>query len=90
MQINIIEISAILEQQLKSQSSIEMVGVMSDLARYLCKSTHCTYEASNLSDDIKNWNKSFQDAIEECLEQFAKKGDKFNSYFPFLNAHAIT
>ncbi|XP_057870804.2 protein SEMI-ROLLED LEAF 2 isoform X1 [Cryptomeria japonica] len=73
MQINIIEISAILAQQSKSQASVAMVGAMSDLARHLRKSMHCTYEASNLSDDINNWNKSFQAAIEECLVQFAKK-----------------
>jgi hypothetical protein len=73
MQIHIIEISTILAQQSKSRASVAMVGAMSDLARHLRKSMHCTYEASNLSDDINNWNKSFQAAIEECLVQFAKK-----------------
>ncbi|KAH9301851.1 hypothetical protein KI387_013434, partial [Taxus chinensis] len=73
MQVNIIEIAAILAQQSKSQVSVAIVGAMSDLARHLRKSIHCTYEASNLKDDINSWNKSFQAAIEECLVQFAKK-----------------
>lgn len=87
MQINIIEITAILAQQSKSPPSVAIVGAISDLARHLRKSMHCSSEASNLSDDINNWNKSFQAAIEECLVQLAKRvGDAG----PILDMMAVT
>jgi hypothetical protein len=87
MQINIVEITAVLAQQSKSPSSVAIVGAISDLARHLRKSMHCSSEASNLSDDINNWNKSFQATIEECLVQLAKRvGDAG----PILDMMAVT
>ena len=64
-----------------------IVGAISDLARHSCKRMHCSSEASNLSDDINNWNKSFQATIEECLVQLAKRvGDAG----PILGMMAVT
>jgi hypothetical protein len=84
MQINIVEITA---QQSKLPSSMAIVGAISDLARHLRKSMHCSSEASNLSDDINNWNKSFQATIEECLVQLEKwVGDAG----PILDMMAVT
>eukprot|EP01018_Ginkgo_biloba_P032611 Gb_14070 [translate_table: standard] len=87
MQVDIIEITAILAQQSKAQASVAVVGAISDLTRHLRKSMHCSYEAPNLSDEINNWNKSFQAAIEECLVQLAKRvGDAG----PVLDMMAVT
>lgn len=87
MQINIIEITAVLAKRSKSPSSVAVVSAISDLARHLRKSMHCSSEASNLSDEINNWNKSFQAAIEECLVQLSKRvGDAG----PILDMMAVT
>ena len=66
MQINIVEITVVLAQQSKSPSSVAIVGAISDLARHLRKTMHCSFEASNLSDDINNWNKSFRPQLKNA------------------------
>lgn len=64
-----------------------IVGAISDMERHLCKIMHSYSNASNMSDDINNWNKSFQATIEECLVQLAKQvGDAG----PIMDMMAVT
>ena len=84
MQINIIEITVVLAKRSKSPSSVAVVSAISDLARHLHKIMHCSSKASNMNDEINNWNKSFQAAIEECLVQLSKRVINVFNFFLLL------
>ncbi|XP_020519732.1 uncharacterized protein LOC18428932 isoform X2 [Amborella trichopoda] len=73
MQLKIVEVTTILAEHSKVQTSVAIIGAISDLMRHLRKSIHCSIEAANLGDDINAWNKVLGSAIEKCLVQLANK-----------------
>eukprot|EP00252_Welwitschia_mirabilis_P005917 TRINITY_DN16504_c0_g1_i2.p1 TRINITY_DN16504_c0_g1~~TRINITY_DN16504_c0_g1_i2.p1 ORF type:complete len:988 (-),score=224.29 TRINITY_DN16504_c0_g1_i2:531-3071(-) len=73
MQIEIVEIAAVLARQSLSKASVALVSATCDLAKHLRKCLHFSYEASNLSPDITKGRKLFQSGIEECLVQLTRK-----------------
>ena len=73
MQLNIIEVTTCLAAQSKAQSSVAIIGAISDLLRHLRRSMQCTLSKLDLGDDMIKWNNRFQKAVDGCLVQLAKK-----------------
>ncbi|XP_020531887.1 uncharacterized protein LOC18448561 isoform X2 [Amborella trichopoda] len=73
LQVDIIGVTTRLSQYSKLQASVAIIGAISDLMRHLRKSMQCSFEATNLGDDINKWNHNFQSSLEECLIQLANK-----------------
>ncbi|KAK1313502.1 hypothetical protein QJS10_CPA06g01533 [Acorus calamus] len=73
MQLDIVEVTTCLAQKSEVQSSVAIIGAISDLMRHLRKSLHCSLDNANLEDDIIKWNNKFQVAVDDCLVQLSKK-----------------
>ncbi|KAK1267713.1 hypothetical protein QJS04_geneDACA015603 [Acorus gramineus] len=73
MQLDIVEVTTCLAQKSEVQSSVAIIGAISDLMRHLRKSLHCSLDNANLDDDIIKWNNKFQVAVDDCLVQLSKK-----------------
>lgn len=73
MQLEIVEVTTSLAEQAKVESSVALIGAVSDIIRHLRKSIHCSLDEANLGDDVKNWNKSFREAVDKCLVQLSHK-----------------
>lgn len=73
MQLNIVEVTSSLAQQVKVEPSVALIGAVSDIIRHLRKSIHCSFDDSNLGEDVKKWNKSFREAVDRCLVQLSYK-----------------
>ncbi|XP_008784320.2 protein SEMI-ROLLED LEAF 2-like isoform X1 [Phoenix dactylifera] len=87
MQLDIIEITTCLAVQSKAQSSVAIIGAISDLLRHLRRSMQCTLSNLDLGDDMIKWNNRFQKAVDGCLDQLTKKvGDAG----PVLDMLAVT
>ncbi|KAK6945297.1 hypothetical protein RJ641_026399 [Dillenia turbinata] len=76
MQLDIVEVTTSLARQAKVQSSVTIIGAVSDVMRHLRKSIHCSIDDDNLGADIIKWNRKFREAVDECLVQLScKVGD---------------
>ncbi|OIW11456.1 hypothetical protein TanjilG_26822 [Lupinus angustifolius] len=73
MQLDIVEVTTSLAQYAKVQSSISIIGALSDAMRHLRKSIHCSLDESNLGTDVIDWNKNFGEAVDKCLVQLSNK-----------------
>lgn len=73
MQINIVNVVTHLAQHAKLQASGAIITAISDLMRHLRKCMQCSIEASNLGDDVNDWNSILHFALEECLVQLTNK-----------------
>ncbi|XP_058003266.1 protein SEMI-ROLLED LEAF 2 isoform X2 [Hevea brasiliensis] len=73
MQLEIVEVTTSLAQHAKVESSVAIIGAVSDLMRHLRKSIHCSLDDTNLGADIKNWNKSFREVLDKCLVELSYK-----------------
>lgn len=82
MQLDIVNIATSLAQQTKTQSSVAIIGALSDMIRHLRKSIHCQLDDSNLGAEVVKWNKKFHTAVDECLVQLCKK---VSAFFLFLD-----
>ena len=72
-QLDIVEVTTSLAKHAKVQSSVAIVGTISDLMRHLRKSIQCSLDDANLSVDIINWNKKLREAVDACLVQISNK-----------------
>ncbi|GAA0148352.1 hypothetical protein LIER_07820 [Lithospermum erythrorhizon] len=74
MQLDIIEVTTSLAQHTTStQSSLAIVGAVSDVLRHLRKSIQCLLDEENLGADTIKWNRKFQEAVDECLVELTNK-----------------
>ncbi|CAL1371684.1 unnamed protein product [Linum trigynum] len=73
MQLDIVSISTSLAQVTKPQQSLAIVGALSDMMRHLRKSIHCSLDDSALGNEVIEWNRKFQEAVDECLVQLSQK-----------------
>ncbi|KAG8646692.1 protein SEMI-ROLLED LEAF 2 isoform X2 [Manihot esculenta] len=86
MQLEIIEVTTSLAQHAKVESSVAIIGAVSDLMRHLRKSIHCSLDDVDLGADVKNWNKSYREAVDKCLVELSYKvGDAG----PIVDAMAV-
>ncbi|XP_042431458.1 protein SEMI-ROLLED LEAF 2-like [Zingiber officinale] len=76
IQLNIVEVTASLAEQSKTQASVASIGAINDLVKHLRKSImHCTLGTKGIGDDIIKWNDNFRKAVDECIVQLSKKID---------------
>ncbi|CAM8893069.1 unnamed protein product [Rhodiola kirilowii] len=73
MQLEIVEIATCLAKYAKAESSVALLGALSDLIRHFRKSMQLSLDCSSLDADMVKWNKKFLEATDECLVQFSKK-----------------
>ena len=73
MQLDIVDVATSLAQHAKIESSLAIIGAVSDVTRHLRKSIHCSLDDANLGADVIEWNKSFREAVDECLVQLTNK-----------------
>ncbi|CAN6561730.1 unnamed protein product [Malus baccata var. baccata] len=73
MQLDIVDVATSLAREAKVQSSVAIIGALSDMMRHLRKSIHCSLDDSNLGAEVIEWNRKFQAAVDECLVQLIHK-----------------
>ncbi|XP_073010606.1 protein SEMI-ROLLED LEAF 2-like [Typha latifolia] len=73
MQLDIVEVTTCLAKHSKAQTSVAIIGAISDLVRHLRKSMQCALSNAGLDDDTVKLNNRFQKAVDECLVQLCKK-----------------
>ncbi|OMO69754.1 Armadillo-type [Corchorus capsularis] len=73
MQLDIVNVVTSLARQTKVQSSVAIIGALTDMTRHLRKSIHCTLDDSNLGAEVIQYNQDFQAAVDECLVQLSHK-----------------
>lgn len=73
MQLDIVDVATSLTREAKVQSSVAIIGALSDMMRHLRKSIHCSLDDSNLGAEIIEWNRNFRAAVDECLVQLTHK-----------------
>ncbi|CAN6696962.1 unnamed protein product [Malus baccata var. baccata] len=73
MQLDIVDVASSLAREAKVQSSVAIIGALSDMMRHLRKSIHCSLDDSNLGAEVIEWNRKFQAAVDECLVQLIHK-----------------
>lgn len=88
MQLDIVEVTTSLAQHAKVESSVAIIGAVSDVVRHLRKSIHCSLDDANLGADVIKWNKSFREAVDECLVQLTHKVDLTldSKFYYFINS----
>ncbi|KAL4031494.1 hypothetical protein IC575_009773 [Cucumis melo] len=86
MQLDIVAVTTALAQEAKAEPSIAIISAVSDCLRHLRKSIHCSLDDANLGDDVKNWNKSLNEAVDKCLVQLIYKVGEPG---PVLDAMAV-
>lgn len=73
MQLDIVRVTTSLAQDAKVEPSMAIVGALSDVMRHLRKSIHFSLDDASLGADIIKWNRSFGEAVDECLVQLSHK-----------------
>lgn len=73
MQLDIVDVATSLTREAKVQSSVAIIGALSDMMRHLRKSIHCSLDDSNLGAEVIEWNRNFRVAVDECLVQLTHK-----------------
>ncbi|KAG7958714.1 hypothetical protein I3843_10G031900 [Carya illinoinensis] len=73
MQLDIVRVATSLAQDAKVEPSMAIIGALSDTMRYLRKSMHSLLNDENLGADIVKWNRSFGEAVDDCLVQLSHK-----------------
>lgn len=73
MQLDIVDVATSLAREAKVQSSVAIIGALSDMMRHLRKSIHCSLDDSNLGAEVIEWNRKFRAAVDECLVQLIHK-----------------
>lgn len=73
MQLDIVDVVTSLAQETKVQSSVAIIGALSDMMRHLRKSIHCSLDDSNLGAEVIEWNQKFRAAVDDCLVQLTHK-----------------
>lgn len=73
MQLDIVRVTSLLAQHAKVEPSVAIIGAVSDAMRHLRKSIHCSIDDGSLGVEVKNWNKNFREAVDNCLIELAYK-----------------
>ena len=73
LQINIINTTTKLAQNLKQQASVAILGAISDLIKHLRKCLQNSAEASSIGNDGLKLNTELQFALEMCILHFSNK-----------------
>ncbi|MED6206006.1 hypothetical protein PIB30_022896 [Stylosanthes scabra] len=73
LQIDIINITTHLAQNVKQQSSVAIIGAISDLIKHLRKCLQHSAESSSVGGDAYKLNIELQSAIERCILQLSNK-----------------
>lgn len=73
MQLDIVDVATSLAREAKVQSSVAIIGALSDMMRHLRKSIHCSLDDSNLGAEVIERNRKFRAAVDECLVQLTHK-----------------
>lgn len=81
MQLDVVAVTTALAQDAKVEPSIAIIGAVSDCMRHLRKSIQCSLDDANLGDDVKSWNKSLSEAVDQCLVQLIHKVMRMLFYF---------
>ncbi|GLT96039.1 hypothetical protein SLE2022_136880 [Rubroshorea leprosula] len=72
MQLDIIQVTSCLVQYAKIESSVSILGAISDIIRHLRKSIHCSFD-TNYGADVIKWNIDFKEAVDKCLVRLSYK-----------------
>ncbi|XP_057728912.1 protein SEMI-ROLLED LEAF 2-like isoform X1 [Arachis stenosperma] len=73
LQIDIINTTTHLAQNVKPQSSVAIIGAISDLIKHLRKCLQSSAESSSVGSDAYKLNIELQSAIERCILQLSNK-----------------
>uniref|UniRef100_A0A7N0URP0 ARM repeat superfamily protein n=3 Tax=Kalanchoe fedtschenkoi TaxID=63787 RepID=A0A7N0URP0_KALFE len=73
MQLEIVDIITSLAKCAKVESSVALLGALSDVIRHFRKSMQLSLDDSNLEADLVKWNKKFLEATDECLVHLSTK-----------------
>ncbi|KAM5552228.1 protein SEMI-ROLLED LEAF 2 [Rosa sericea] len=73
MQLDIVDVATSLARETKVQSSVAIIGALSDMMRHLRKSIHCSLDDSNLGTEVIEWNRKFRAAVDDCLVELTHK-----------------
>lgn len=73
MQLDIVEVTTFLTRQANVQPSVAIIGAITDVMRHLRKSIHYSLDDANLGADVINWNRKFQEAVDDCLVELSHK-----------------
>ncbi|XP_043705000.1 protein SEMI-ROLLED LEAF 2 isoform X3 [Telopea speciosissima] len=73
MQVDIVNVITHLAQNVKMQSSVAIIGAITDLMKHLRKCIQCSAEASSTGDDSNKCNAALRSKLEECLKQLSNK-----------------
>ena len=60
MQLDIVKVTTSLARHAKVESSVAIIGAVSDVMRQLRKSIQCSIADGNLGADIIKWNRNFK------------------------------
>ncbi|XP_058748891.1 protein SEMI-ROLLED LEAF 2 isoform X2 [Vicia villosa] len=73
LQIDIINTTTQVAQNVKPQASVAIIGAISDLIKHLRKCLQNSAEASDTENDAYKFNTKFQSCIEMCILQLSNK-----------------
>lgn len=73
MQLDIIQVTTSIAKHAQVQSSVAIIGAVSDVMRHLRKSIHCSLDDENLGADVIKWNKKYREAVDNCLVELSQK-----------------
>ncbi|XP_043704999.1 protein SEMI-ROLLED LEAF 2 isoform X2 [Telopea speciosissima] len=86
MQVDIVNVITHLAQNVKMQSSVAIIGAITDLMKHLRKCIQCSAEASSTGDDSNKCNAALRSKLEECLKQLS---NKVGDLGPILDVMAV-
>ncbi|XP_021290264.1 protein EFR3 homolog B isoform X2 [Herrania umbratica] len=73
IQVNIVNVITQLAQNAKPQSSVAIIGAITDLIKHLRKCLQNSSELSSSGDDIDKCNTDLQLGLEKCISQLSNK-----------------
>ena len=73
MQLDILEIATSLARETQIKASVAIVGAINDMIRHLRRSIHHSLTDAKLGADVIKWNKTFHEAVDECLVELSSK-----------------
>lgn len=73
LQIDIINITTQVAQNVKQQASVAVIGAISDLIKHLRRCLQNSAEATDIGNDAHTLNTKLQSSIETCILQLSNK-----------------
>ncbi|KAE8681831.1 hypothetical protein F3Y22_tig00111303pilonHSYRG00020 [Hibiscus syriacus] len=65
--VNAKEVITSLDRDSKVEASVAIISAVSDVVRHLRRRIHCSLDDATMGTEIINWNKSFKEAVDDCL-----------------------